>query len=159
SAPSFDFVTPANPPPDQTLTLNTTGGPISFTAASQGAAWMNVNPKSGVVLPGIPTVLTISVDSSTLVPQSTPYSGKLVITAAGVPVSNKKQTVNVNLLANGEAPTISSLWPSTALVNTGPLTLTIRGTGFFKGTSVKVTGQSTPLKTTYVSATTLLADL
>jgi uncharacterized protein (TIGR03437 family) len=76
-----------------------------------------------------------------------------------VPTSNKTQNVTVNLLANAATPTISSLWPSTALINTGPLTLTIRGTGYFKGTSVKVTGQSTPLKTTYVSATTLLADL
>lgn len=159
SAPSLDFVTPANPPPDQTLILNTTGGPISFTAGPQGATWMNVNPKSGVVLPGIPTTLTISVDSSTLVPQATPYSGKLVITASGVPASNKTQNVSVNLLANAPTPTISSLWPSTALINTGPLTLTIRGTGYFKGTAVKVTGQSTPLKTTYVSSTTLLADL
>jgi uncharacterized protein (TIGR03437 family) len=159
SATTLDFVTPPNPPADQTIVLNTTGGPISFTAAPQGAAWMNVNPKGGVVLPGIPTTLTVSVDSSTLTPQIAPYSGKLVITASGVPTANKTQNITVNLTANASTPTITSLWPSAALVNTGPLTITIRGTGFFKGTTAKVTGQATPLKTTFISATTMLADL
>jgi uncharacterized protein (TIGR03437 family) len=120
---------------------------------------MNVNPKGGVVLPGIPTTLTVSVDSSTLTPQIAPYSGKLVITASGVPTANKTQNITVNLTANASTPTITSLWPSAALVNTGPLTITIRGTGFFKGTTAKVTGQATPLKTTFISATTMLADL
>ncbi len=156
---ALDFATPANPPADQTITLNTTGGPISFTAAPQGAAWMTVSPRGGVVLPGIPTVLTISVDSSSLVPQAAPYSGKLVIGATGVPTANKTQNVTVNLTANAATPTLTSLWPSAALVNTGPLTLTLRGTGFFKGTTAKVTGQAIPLKTTYISATTMLADL
>ncbi len=159
SAPTLDFVTPANPPPDQTLILNTTGGPISFTAAPQGATWMNVSPKSGVILPGIPTTLTVSVDSSSLTPQTTPYSAKLVIGATGVPASNKTQNITVNLTANASTPTITSLWPTAALVNTGALTITIRGTGFFKGTTAKVTGQATPLKTTFISATTMLADL
>jgi len=156
---ALDFATPPNPPADQTITLNTTGGPISFTAAPQGAAWMTVNPRGGVVLPGIPTVLTVSVDSSSLVPQAAPYSGKLVIGATGVPTANKTQNVTVNLTANAATPTLTSLWPSAALVNTGPLTLTIRGTGFFKGSTAKVTGQAIPLKTTYISATTMLADL
>ena len=159
SALTLDFATPPNPPPDQTITLNTTGSPISFTAASQGAAWMNVSPKSGVVLPGIPTTLTVSADSSALTPQAAAYTGKLVISATGVPTANKTQNVTVNLTVNALTPTISSLWPSAALVNTGPLTLTIRGTGFFKGTTAKVTGQATPLKTTFISATTMLADL
>lgn len=159
SATDLDFSTPPNPPADQTLTLNTTGGPISFTAAPQGAGWMNVSPRSGVVLPGIPTVLTVSVDGSSLTPQAAAYSGKLVISATGVPTANKTQNVNVNLVVNALTPTISSLWPSAVLANTGPLTLTIRGTGFFKGTTAKVTGQATPLKTTFISATTMLADL
>ena len=159
SSLALGFVTPPSPPADQTIILNTTGGPISYTAAPQGAAWMTVSPRAGVVLPGIPTVLTVSVDSSTLIPQAAAYTGKLVLTATGVPTANKTQNVTVNLTANAATPTISSLWPSAALVNTGPLTLTIRGTGFFKGTTAKVTGQATPLKTTYISATTMLADL
>lgn len=159
SVSELDFSTPPNPPADQTVTLNTTGGPISFTAAPQGAAWMNVTPRSGVVLPGLPTVLTVSVDGSSLTPQAAAYAGKLVISATGVPTANKTQNVDVNLVVNALTPTITSLWPSAVLANTGPLTLTIRGTGFFKGTTAKVTGQATPLKTTFISATTMLADL
>jgi uncharacterized protein (TIGR03437 family) len=156
---NFDFVTPPNPPADQTLILNTTGGPITFTAAPQGATWVDVSPRSGVVLPGIPTTLTISADSSSLTPQAMTYSGKIVITASGVPASNKTQNVNVTILANAPTPTISSLWPSAALVNSGALTVTIRGTGFYKGTGVKITGQPTPLKTTFLSSTVLWADI
>jgi uncharacterized protein (TIGR03437 family) len=159
SASNIDFVTPTNPPPDQTLILNTTGGPISFIAAPQGATWVDVYPRNGVVLPGIPTLLTISADSSSLTPQAAAYSGKLVITATGVPPSNKTQNITVTMLANPPSPTISSLWPSAALANTGALTVTVRGTGFYKGTGVKVTGQATPLKTTFVSSTVLWADL
>lgn len=159
SALTLDFATPPNPPADQSLTLNTTGGPIAFTAAPQAAAWMQVSPRSGVVLPGIPTVLTVSVDGSSLTPQAAAYAGKLVITASGVPTANKTQNVAVNLTVNALTPTITSLWPAAVLVNTGPLTLTLRGTGFFKGTTAKVTGQATPLKTTFISATTMLADL
>ena len=76
-----------------------------------------------------------------------------------MPTVNKTQNVTANLTVNALTPTITSLWPSAALINTGPLTLTVRGTGFFKGTTAKVTGQATPLKTTYISATTMLAEL
>jgi uncharacterized protein (TIGR03437 family) len=112
-----------------------------------------------VVLPGVPTILTISVDATGVDPQATPYAGKIAITATGVPATNKTQNVTVSLLVNAMTPTITSLWPSAAMVGSGPLTATIRGTGFYKGTSTKVSGSPTPLKTTFISSTMLLADL
>jgi uncharacterized protein (TIGR03437 family) len=82
-----------------------------------------------------------------------------VITATGVPTASKTQNVDVSLLVNALTPTISSLWPTAALVGTGPLTITVRGTGYYKGTTAKVGSSPTPLKTTFVSSTTLLVDL
>ena len=158
-ATTLSFTVPANPPPAQTLQLFTSGGPIPFTAVPQGATWATITPASGVVLPGVPTILTISADATGLDPQPAAYSGKIVITATGVPSTNKTQNVTASLLVNAVTPTIASLWPSASMVGAGALTATIRGTGFFKGTTAKIAGSPTPLKTTFLSPTTLLADL
>jgi uncharacterized protein (TIGR03437 family) len=112
-----------------------------------------------VVLPGVPTILTISADATGFDPQPGPYAGKIVITATGVQPANKTQNIAVSLLVNAMTPTITSLWPSAAMVGSGPLTATIRGTGFYKATTAKISGSATPLKTTFVSSTMLLADL
>jgi uncharacterized protein (TIGR03437 family) len=159
SPASLNFVSPPNLPQEQTLQLSTSGGPVPFTAAAQGAAWLTVAPASGVVLPGVPFTLTVSANAASLDPQATPYSGKIVLTASGVASSNKTQNVTVGLLVNSLTPTISSLWPSAALAGSGPLTVTIRGTGFYKATVAKAAGSPTPLKTTLVSPTVLLADV
>jgi uncharacterized protein (TIGR03437 family) len=158
SATTLSFTSPPAPPA-QTLQLIASGGPVSFTAALQGATWATVTPANGVALPGVPATLTISADPTGLDPQAAPYAGKLVITASGVPTTNKTQNVSISLLVNAATPTITSLWPSAAKVGSGLLTTTIRGTGFFKATTVKVSGSVTPLKTTFISASTLLVDL
>jgi len=159
SSPTLHFVTPPNPPATQTLVLTTTGGPVPFAAAVQSAAWMTVSPTSGVVLPGAPSTLTVSVNNSGLTPNSTAYSGKIAITATGVPSNNAQQVVAVSLLVNAPAPTVASLYPSAALVGSGSLTITVTGTGFYSGTTVVAATSPTPLKTTYVNPTTLLAVL
>lgn len=159
SSSTLSFSTPPNPPAAQTLVLTTTGGPVPFTAAVQSAAWMTVSPTSGVVLPGAPITLTVSVNNSGLTPSSTAYSGKIAITATGVPSSNAQQVVAVSLLVNALTPTVASLYPSAALVGSGSLTVTVTGTGFYSGTTVVAATSPTPLKTTYVNPTTLLAVL
>jgi len=158
SSTTLSFTAPPTPP-TQTLQLIASGGPVSFTAALQGATWATVTPANGVALPGVPATLTITADASGLDPQAAPYAGKLVITASGVPTTNKTQNISISLLVNASTPTIASLWPSAAKVGSGLLTTTIRGTGFYKGTTVKVSGSVTPLKTTFISASTLLMDL
>lgn len=159
SATTLNFATPPNPPAAQTLTLSTTGGPVPFTAAAQSAPWMTVTPTSGVVLPGFPVSLTVSVNNTGLDPNSTAYAGKITITASGVPSTNKTQTVNVALLVNALTPTITNLYPSAALVGSAGVTVTITGTGFYKGTTAVAASSPTPLKTTYVNPTTILAVL
>jgi uncharacterized protein (TIGR03437 family) len=159
SSAALSFITPPNPPATQTLILTTTGGPVTFTAVAAGAPWMTVNPANGVVLPGAPVTLTVAVDNTGLIPNSTAYSGKITITALDVPSANKTQTVAVTLLVNALAPTITNLWPSAAMVGTAGLSVTITGTGFYTGTTAVAAASPTPLKTTYVNSTTLLAAL
>jgi len=159
SATTLSFSTPPNPPATQTLVLTTTGGPVPFAAAVQSAAWMTVTPNSGVVLPGAPITLTVSVTNTGLTPNTVAYSGKIAITATGVPSSNAQQVVAVSLLVNALTPTVSSLYPSAALVGSAGLTITVTGTGFYSGTTIVAATSPTPLKSTYVNPTTMLAVL
>jgi uncharacterized protein (TIGR03437 family) len=159
STTTLNFSTPANPPASQTLTLTTTGGPVPFTASAGSAAWITVTPSSGVVLPGFPLTLTVAANNTGLDPNSTAYAGKITIVATGVPSANKTQTVAVALLVNALTPTVTNLWPAGAMVGSAGLTVTITGTGFYKGTTAVAAASPTPLKTTYINPTTLLAVL
>jgi hypothetical protein len=159
SAPSLSFTAPPAQPVSQTVQLIASGGPVSFAAAAQGVTWATFTPASGVVLPGVPTTLTVSADATGLDPQATAYAGKIVVTASGVPATNKTQNISLSLLVNATTPTIASLWPAAAKVGSPLLAATVRGTGFYKATTVKVTGSATPLKTTFISGSTLLVDL
>ena len=156
SATSLSFASPPPQPVPQTFKLTTTGGPISFTAAA-GSTWLSVSPSTGVVLPGAPITISVQADSTALAASSTPYSGKITITASGVPAANKTHLVNVTFLVNSLQPTITSIWPPSVLVNTPTATVTLRGTGFFSASLVMIGGQVLP--TTVVGSTALLATV
>jgi uncharacterized protein (TIGR03437 family) len=157
SATALAFSSPPAQPTTQTLTLTTTGGPIPFTAAPTGTAWLTVSPSTGVVLPGAPVTLTVSADSTPLSPSATPYPGKITIIAAGVPAANKTQTVSVTFLVNALGPAITSIWPASIQTNTPSVAVTIRGTGFYSASVVKIGTQSLP--TTVVGTTALVATV
>jgi uncharacterized protein (TIGR03437 family) len=142
-------------PPAQTVLLSTNGAPISFTAAA-GAAWMTVSPKVGVVLPGQTLALTVTVSSAGLAAQTAPYSAKITVTASGS-VTAKAQNITVNFTVISSTPTITNLWPPVLPVGAGAQTMTIFGTGFYSATVVKVQGVATPLVSTVVSPTAMLA--
>jgi uncharacterized protein (TIGR03437 family) len=152
SATTLTFSTPPIPPA-QTVTLSTNGTPISFSAAS-GAAWLQVTPTVGVVLPGEREILTISVDASSLAPQTAAYVGKITVTASGA--GPKAQSITVSLTVNSTKPTITSVWPATLPINGGAQTITIRGINFYTASVAKVQGVAAPLTTTIVSPTALL---
>jgi uncharacterized protein (TIGR03437 family) len=159
SASSLNFVTPPAIPGSQTLTLTTTGGPVTFNAAAASAPWLTVAPPNGVVLPGLPITLTVSVNNTGITPSATAYSGKITILASNVPAANATQTVAVTMLVNAFTPTVTNLYPSAALLGSGPLTVTVTGTGFYKGGTTATAG-ATPLATpTYINPTTILIVL
>jgi uncharacterized protein (TIGR03437 family) len=157
SATNLSFLAPPLQPAPQTIKLSTTGGPVSFTALASPSAWLQVSPSSGVVLPGEQATLTITADATTLNPQSVQYTGKITIVATGVPTANKTQNVTVAMVVNSSTPSIASVWPSSAQVNSPATTVTIRGTNFYTATTVNITGVTTPLATTVLSPTVLMA--
>ncbi len=156
SAASLAFTAPPNPPTAQTVTLSTNGAPISYTATS-GAAWMTVVPTVGVALPGDPVTLTVSVDATTLAPQTAAYVAKITIVASGAAVTAKSQNISVSFTVNSTAPTITSIWPSTLPLNAPAQTITIQGANFYSASLAEVQGVTTALVTTVLSPTALLA--
>ncbi len=163
---SFTSATPPSVPAAQTVTLTTTGGPVTFNAAAASTPWLTVSVSgapagttTAVVLPGFPVTLSVTVNSTGLAPSAIAYSGKITVIAQNVPTANATQTISVALLVNALVPTVTSLYPSAALVGSGPITLTVTGTGFYKGGTTAIVG-ATPLATpTYVNPTTILVVL
>ena len=152
STTTLNFVSPPSSPAAQSVTMSTNGAPISFTVTS-GATWLTVATLKGVGQPDVVTAgeeypLTISVNSTSLAPQVTPYVGKITVVASGAAVTVKSRTITVNLTANSSAPTISSVWPSTVPVNGAAQNITIYGTNFYSATVAKVVGVATDLVTT-----------
>lgn len=138
----------------QTITFSTNGAPISFTATA-GAKWLTVAPAVGVVLPAAETILTVTVDTTTLAPQVTPYTAKVTLALSGA--STKAQNITVNVTVNSAAPTITQVWPNQLPLNGPAQTITITGTGFYNATVAMVQGVATPLTTTtFKDSSTLL---
>ena len=156
SATSLSFNSPPRQPVPQSFRLTTTGGPIPFTVAA-GSTWLSVSPATGVVLPGAPVTVTVQADASALAASTTPYLGKITVTASGTTAASKTQLVSVTMLVNSVSPTITSIWPPSVLVNTPIATVTLRGTGFYSASVVMIGTQS--LATTVVSSTALLASI
>ena len=152
STTTLDFTSPPSTPAAQIVTMSTNGAPISFTATS-GSPWLTVTTLKGVGQPDVVTAgeeypLSVTVDSTALVPQTAPYVGKITVVASGAAVTVKSQTITVNLTVNSSTPTITSVWPSTLPVNGPAQTVTIYGTNFYNATVAKVKGVATALVTT-----------
>jgi uncharacterized protein (TIGR03437 family) len=144
------------PPTPQAATVQAFAAnvPVSYTASS-GSAWLTVTPTVGIVLPGAPATFTLTVDSSTLAPQTTPYSGKVTIVSSGTGATTKSQVVTVSVTVQSSPPTIVSIWPPSISVGSGNTLLTITGTNFNKSTTVSVTGVTATIKPTILDSSHL----
>ena len=115
------------------ITLTTNGALLPFTAASAGGTWLSVTPKSGIVFPAFGTDLSVAVSPANLAPGT--YKGTVTITAAQA--SNKTTTVNVTLTVSAGLPTVSGVWPAEAVQGAAATTVTVTGSNFFSGTTIK----------------------
>ncbi len=159
SPSTLSFIVPPDPPASQSITLTTTGAPVPFTVTA-GAKWMTVSPTAGVVLPGEELVLTISVNATGLAPQTAPYTGKLTIVSSnGGSAQSGTLNLTISLTVNTAAPTITSVFPSTLPVSQNPVTITIRGSGFYSSTVAGLSGLTAPLATKLLSSNALLATI
>jgi uncharacterized protein (TIGR03437 family) len=150
------FTAPPSPVTSQTVLLSTDGAPISFTVTS-GATWLSVTPNVGVVLPGEQEILTITPDPTSLTPQASPYVGKISIAVSGTTTAAKAQSITVNFTVNSSTPYIQNIWPPTLPLNGAATTITILGGNFYKATVASISGVATPLVTTILSDSALLA--
>jgi len=164
SASTMTFTSPSASL-SQTVTLSTNGAPISYTATS-GATWMTVTSPTGtavgVVLPGEPVTLTVTVNPLVLNPQAAAYTAKITVVASGAAVTVKSQNITVNLTVNSTAPTITAIWPPALPLNGPNQTITVYGTNFYSTsqsnqTVAKIQGVSTALTTTVINSTILNA--
>jgi uncharacterized protein (TIGR03437 family) len=158
SATTLAFTSPPIPVTPQIIRLSTSGSPLSFTVAVAGAAaWMQVSPPGGVLLPGSQVPLTVTVDPTGLNPQATPYTGKITVAALGATSTSKTQTITVTMTVNSVTPTLSSIWPAAIPLNASATTITIRGANFYGASVAKLTGVTAPLATTVLGSDALLA--
>lgn len=141
----------ATPPVSQAISVSTNGEPLSFTAAAAAASWLNVTPAVGVVLSGSPVTLTVSVDTTGLVPAT--YSSRITLTS--LTAANKTVTIPVTLTVDPGTAVISSIWPSSAPIGSNDTTITIRGSHLFKGSVVKA--GAADLTATWISTGAMLA--
>jgi uncharacterized protein (TIGR03437 family) len=140
-----------SPPAPVFTYLQTTGGLLSYSAASTGAKWMRVTPASGAVFPGFRSQLSISADVAELVPGT--QKGTLTITSTDA--ITKSSTVTVNLTVQPGQPVASYIWPPRVTRGAPDTTVTITGERFFSGTVVKC-GTAT-LRSTVLGPTSLSA--
>ncbi|MDX2151547.1 MAG: hypothetical protein SFV54_12490 [Bryobacteraceae bacterium] len=144
--------TPGSPAPSQKLTLNSNGSLLSYTAAVTGATWLTATPTSGIIFPGFTPTVDLIVSPTGLAPGA--YKGTVTVSAAAS--ANKSVAITVNLTVNPGAPTLTGVFPASAVVGTGATTVTLTGTNFYSGSQVRVNG-STPLATTPLGSTSMQA--
>jgi uncharacterized protein (TIGR03437 family) len=155
SPSSLTFAAPPNPVA-QTVQLATSAGPISFTASAGTATWLSVSPASGVVLPGGPVTLTVSVNPIILGAQVTPYTGKITLTETGS--ASKTQTIPITFTNSYQVPTVTALWPPTGKAGSPATTVTIFGTNFGAASIAEIQGPPVlALTTTFISSKILYA--
>ncbi len=107
----------ANPSPANPSVTNTSGGTLSFAAASD-ASWLTVTPANGFA----PQTLQVSSTIGSLTAGT--YTGHVTVTAPGVQGSPAVTTVTLTI---GSPPTITTLTPTSGPAGT---TVTIGGTNF-----------------------------
>ena len=155
SPSSLTFSGPPSPAA-QMVQLSTSAGPISFTASAGTATWLSVSPASGVVLPGGPVTLTVSVNPIILGAQVTPYTGKIVLTETGS--ASKTQTILITFTNSYQVPTLTALWPPTGKAGSPATTITIFGTNFGVASIAQIQGPPVvALTTTFISSKILYA--
>jgi len=148
---SLSYVRGGTVPDAAKVKLTTSGALLPYTVATAGGTWLTVTPKSGIVFPAFATELSVAVSPASLAPGA--YKGTITITAAQA--ANKTTTVNVTLTVSAGLPTVTSIWPEEAVQGAPATTITVTGTNFFSGTTIKA--GSTTLSSTLLGPDAMTA--
>ncbi|MBN8732648.1 MAG: IPT/TIG domain-containing protein [Acidobacteria bacterium] len=130
---SLSYIKGGAVPDAAKVKLTTSGALLPYTVATAGGTWLSVTPKSGIVFPAFATELSVAVSPASLAPGT--YKGTVTITAAQA--ANKTTTVNVTLTVTAGLPTVTGLWPDDAVQGAPATTITVTGSNFFSGTTIK----------------------
>ncbi len=168
---------------DEPLSV-TTSGSLNFTVGSAGSFTvtanayplsipvgdLSINPAPGTTLPSTLLILnsgyfgptgdqtSVTIGGTPTTPGSYPLILTEPVEVAGVnggPATLGTVQVDVTLVVGAPAPVLGSLSAPSAVYGSGPVTLTLTGSGFVAGSVAQFNGA--PLATTYVSGTTLRA--
>jgi uncharacterized protein (TIGR03437 family) len=129
----YRFVIGGSLPSSQTVSVTSTGGPLSFNPSST-AAWIKFTAPSGTT----PATLTSSVDPSGLNPGT--FTGSIQI--------DSQTSVQVNLTVLARAPTVAGISPASVPVGSDTTVITVSGSGFQPGAVVQLNGATFP--TTFI---------
>jgi hypothetical protein len=127
------------------------GDSVQFTAVVSGNSNTAVTWAVNGAVGGTTTLGTISPNGNYTAPASLPSPNTLTITATSAALSTATASAAVTLL--NPTPTLAGTNP--ASVGTGTFNLIVTGTNFIQGAQVMLA--TTPLTTTFVSATQLAA--
>jgi uncharacterized protein (TIGR03437 family) len=133
---NFTWVRGDAPPVAQALNFATSGALVSFTASGAGASWLTLAPASGIAFPAFVTTVKVAVNPDGL----EPGTYKATISVAAPEALNKTQTIAVNLTVQPGKPTINTLWPERVPAVSDDSTVTLTGTLFYPGSTVRVNG-------------------
>ena len=146
--PSISSVTPSSVQANQAAPFSVTITGSGFISTSQ----VQVNGSS------VTTTYVSATQLQAQIPASLATSGgQLVITVTNGSVSSGPPSSGNTITVTNPTPAITSLSPSSAAVNGGPVTVTVTGTGFVPTTTLSVGGASHSV--TYVSSTQLTVAL
>ena len=152
---AFTWTTGSTLPSAKTITLSSSGVPLSATITVTGT-WIKAQPSGSITLVGLPATVQVTADPTGLAPGS--YSGK--VTFGSSTATNKTVVIAVTLDVNAGVPALSStVWPAGVAINSAATTVTVTGAGFFSNTTASVNGSSSGVTTAYVSPTTLLVTI
>ena len=154
--PTFVWTTGSALPQAQTVTLSSSGVPLS-ASISTSATWIKAQPSGSITLVGLPGTVQVSVDPSGLAPGH--YDGKVSFSSSTA--TNKTATVTVGLDVRAGTPALlqGSVWPAGTIVNSEAVTVTVNGTNFFANTVAAVNGSSAGVTTTILSVNAMLVNI
>jgi len=145
------------------MTLSQSAGGSATSSRTMDTSGSPASAATGVVASAAsPETLTVSLDPaavSALAPQTAPYTAKITVVASGPPLTVKSQNITVSLTVNSVAPTITSVFPTSLPVGGAASWVTVIGSNYYSGTTIKVQGISGTLTPKLLSATALQVQI
>jgi uncharacterized protein (TIGR03437 family) len=151
SALTFNGQSAGSSPAPQSLSVTSTNGSVSFTAAaatSSGGSWLSVTPTSGA------TNTTVQVSVNTTGMASGTYTGTITITASGATGSPAVIPITLTLSANALTSTPSLLSFTYQLGGTAPSNQNLNVSSTVSGLTFTATSGATWLSVTPANGTT-----